>query len=141
MDVRPDPKAWNNFVMHSKPSEYDVGSSKRSAAIANLYMGLVNNGGINSFLTCTCELDAAEVVDALHAVGACIAAKQLGDVLRMLDSPLPASSQDVRWKLLEECRSDVSNEGDMLSEDADRELMRVLERHVRDNEEFYLALK
>ena len=37
--------------------------------------------------------------------------------------------------------SDEMNDHDFLSDAADKELMRVLEQHVRDHEEFYLALK
>jgi hypothetical protein len=128
MDIKPKLEAWNNFVMRSNPTAYEVGSSKRSAAIANLFMGLANNGGINSFLTCSCDLDASEVVDALFAVGAHVATKQLGNVLRGLGSPLPASSHDVRWTLLDENWSDALNDFDVLSADADRELMKALER-------------
>ena len=37
---------------------------------------------VNSFLTSTCDLDACEVVDALTAVGAHLAARQLEKVVQ-----------------------------------------------------------
>lgn len=141
MEVRPSTEAWNNFVLRSKPSAYEVGSSKRSAAIANLFMGLANNGGINSFLTSSYKQDASEVLDSLLSIGALMAAKQLGNVLRELGSSLPPSSQEARWSVLDHCWSESLDEYDTLSEEADHELMRVLECHVYDNEEFYLALE
>jgi hypothetical protein len=36
--------------------------------------------------------------------------------------------------------SDKLNDHDFLTDAADAELMRVLEQHVRDHKEFYLAL-
>jgi|CXWL01.1.fsa_nt_gi hypothetical protein len=140
MDIKPSTQAWNNFVTYSKPYSYEVGSDKRSAAIACLFMGLANNGGINYFLTYSCEHDASEVVGALRDVGALIAAKQLDDILRALGAQLPASSPDLRWTLLDEVWLESLNKADVLPEEADRELMQVLSQHVRDNEEFYLAL-
>src|SRR6266852_6309203 len=97
----PNVDAWNNFVMRSQPSHYQVGSSKRSAAIAKLYMGLANSGGLNSFLTCSWELDASEVLAALVSVGALKAAQQFDLVLRGLGAPVPSSSQEARFRLLE----------------------------------------
>jgi hypothetical protein len=95
-------QAWNNFVMRSDPSSHEQGSRKRAAAIACLYMGLANNGGLNSFLTSTCDLDASEVVDALTVVGAHLAARQLDRVVQGLGKPLRRSSQEERertcWK-------------------------------------------
>lgn len=77
-------QAWNNFVMRSDACAHEQGSRKRAAAIACLYMGLglANNGGLNSFLTSTCDLDACEVVAALTAVGAHLAARQLEKVVQ-----------------------------------------------------------
>jgi len=137
----PSIEAWNNFVTCSQPSDYQAGSSKRSAAIASLYMGLANNGGINSFLTCSSELDAAEVLQALVSVGALKAAQELGLVLRELGTPVPSSSEEDRFRLLERHWSDALDEHDVLSAEADEELLRALQRHVRQHEAFYAALK
>src|SRR6185503_5800830 len=92
--------AWNNLVMRSDPSAYQKGSDKRAAAIAARYMSLANNGGINSFLTCSNDLAASEVLEALVAVGALTAAKEFGHVLRGLGGSLPAASQAERFHLL-----------------------------------------
>jgi hypothetical protein len=35
--------------MKNSPASYEPGSSKRTAAIASLFMGGANNGGLNSF--------------------------------------------------------------------------------------------
>ncbi len=136
-----NPAAWNNFLTYSGPSAHATGSDKRSAAIAAMYMGAANNGGLNSFLTCTWDLDADEVLSSLKALGAAVAARQLEHVLDGLGQPLPASSQDHRYDLLDMCWTDALNEHDTLSTEADVELMRVLDQHVQDNEAFYLALK
>jgi|GEM_PF-2261228 len=133
-------RAWNNFVMRSSAASYEQGSSKRAAAIANLFMGASYNGGLNSFLTSTHDLDANEVVDALTALGASKAAHQLKTVLQGLGAPLPASTQDERWKRLEEQWHEGLDEYDVLTEEADRELMEVLEKHVTANEVFYSRL-
>ena len=133
-------RAWNNFVMHSSPNSYEPGNSNRSAAIANLFMGGANNGGLNSFLTSTYELDADEVLDALTALGAKKAAHQLAAVLRGLGTPLPASSQDERWTRLDEQWHDALDQHDVLTADADAELVAVLEAHVAANEQFYSKL-
>lgn len=133
-------KAWNNFVFFSQPDNYEAGDSMRSAAIAKQYMGLANNGGIDSFLTSSYDLGASEVLAALASVGASIATKELGHVLRTLGTPLPASSEEARWGLLEKYWSKSLDEYDLLSHEADSELMRVLEIHVREHEAFYLAL-
>jgi hypothetical protein len=55
--------------------------------------------------------------------------------------PVPVSSQDDRWDLLEQHWSDELNDLDLLSDEADRDLMRALEKHVQENEEFYLSLE
>ena len=80
----PSVDAWNNFVMLSEPSRHEIGSSKWSAAIANQYMGGANNGGINSFLTNSWELDASMVLAASVSIGALEAAQELDRVLRGL---------------------------------------------------------
>jgi len=132
--------AWNNFVMRSSATSYEPGSSKRAAAIANLFMGAANNGGLNSFLTSTYDLDSSEVVGALTDLGASKAAHQLEIVLQGLGAPLPVSTQDERWNLLEEKWHDDMDELDVLTEEADSELMAVLEMHVAANEDFYRHL-
>jgi hypothetical protein len=137
----PSNEAWNNFVMRSLPDDHQAGSSKRSAAIASLYMGLANNGGINSFLTSTCELDAAEVLEALISVGALAAAQQLKVVLRGLGVPVPVSSQEARFELLERHWSEDLDKYDVLTAQADKDLLRALQHHVRQHEAFYLALR
>jgi hypothetical protein len=75
-------RAWNGLVMHSAFASYEHGSSKRAAAIFSLFMGCANNGGLNPFLTSTYDLDAAELLDALTAVGTAKAAHQLEGVLQ-----------------------------------------------------------
>lgn len=133
-------EAWNNFVSLSEPSEYEPGTSKRAAAVAAQFMGLANNGGLNSFLTSTYDLDAQEVVNALQAVGAHKAAEQLGRVVQTLGTPLLPSSQDQRWDLLERYWTEPLDDWDVLSTEADDELMAVLTQHVVENEPFYLGL-
>lgn len=134
-------EAWNNFVLRSQPSDFQVGNPLRAAAIANRYWGSANNGGINSFLTVSYDLDATETLEALISIGASEAAKQFNSVLLGLRVPLPASSQDDRWSLLERHWNESLDAHDLLSEEADRDLSRALKRHVKANEDFYLALK
>lgn len=141
MNISTSDDAWNNFVMHGDPSAFDAGCIKRSAAIANLYMGLANNGGINSFLTDSYELDASEVHDALKSIGALKAAEQFSNVLSRLGCQLPAASQDARWDVLEERWTEDLDEFDVLTSEADQELMMMLEKHVSEHEDFYLALR
>jgi hypothetical protein len=140
MSDLPSNEAWNNFVMCSQPSDYEPGSSKRSAAIAKVYMGQANRGGINSFLTNNNELDAAEVLEALVSVDASVAAEQFNLILRGLGVPVPSASEEARWNLLDRYWTDALNEHDILSEKSDSDLMRALEAHVRQHEAFYLTL-
>jgi hypothetical protein len=133
-------RAWNNFVMHSDPASYEHGSSKRAAAIANLFMGGANNGGLNSFLTSSHDLDATEVLDALNALGAAKAAHQLELVLQGLGTSLPATTQEDRWVRLDKCWTECLDKHDVLTRDADAELMTALEKHVAANEKFYSRL-
>jgi hypothetical protein len=133
-------QAWNNFVMLSTPSSHEQGSLLRAAAIASLYMSLANNGGLNSFLTSTNDFDASEVVDALKAVDAHLAATELEEVVQALGTALPRSSQEERWNLLDQYWTDELDDFDVLSSEADDELLAVLGRHVRENEAFYLSL-
>ena len=137
----PSNQAWNNFVMCSRPRDHRAGNSKRSAAIANLYWGLANNGGINSFLTCSYDLDASEVLEALSSVGALKAARELNVVLCGLKTPVPSSSQEARFRLLDLHWSDALNEHDVLTAEADKDLLQALQQHVRQYEAFYLALR
>lgn len=103
-------------------------------------MGGANNGGLNSFLTSTHDLDADEVLEALIALRAGKAAHQLETVLRGLGRPLRASTEEERWALLDEQWHDDLDQYDVLTTEADAELMQVLEPHVAANEEFYSGL-
>jgi hypothetical protein len=94
-------RAWNNFVMRSDHTSYARGSSERAAAIASVFMGGANNGGLNSFLTASYDVDPDEVLDALRALGASKAAHQLEAVINGLGTSLGTSSQDERWRRLE----------------------------------------
>ena len=135
---------WNKFVMQIEPDVYDAGSSKRAAVIGNLYMNLANNGGINSFLTCSYDLDTSEVLKSLRLIGASKAADQLALVLELLGGDLPVSSQQARWDLLAVRWTDDIDEIDgidTLSKEADDDLMSALTRHVMQHEEFYCTLK
>ena len=133
-------RAWNNFVMRSKPASFEIGSNKRTAAIASLFLSGANNGGLNSFLTSTYDLDAGDVLDALVALGATKAAQQLDMVLQSLGTTLPSSSQEERWEVLDRHWSVDLDRYDALSEGADEELKSVLSAHVAENEELYSRL-
>jgi len=85
-------------------------------------MGGASNGGLNTFPTSTHDLDAREVVGALTDLGTSKAAHQLGVVLRGLGVPVPTSTQDKRWNLLEKRWHDGLDELDVLSGEADSEL-------------------
>jgi hypothetical protein len=61
-------------------------------------------------------------------------------VLGELNVPVPASSQEGRFALLERYWPDTLDERDMLSTEADADLMGALEQHVSEHEAFYLAL-
>jgi len=139
MKSGPD-QAWNNFVLNSEPSAYAKGSRKWAAATANRFMGGANNGGLNSFLTSTWDVDAYDVLAALSAIGADVAAQELDRVLQGLGRLLPASSQDERWDILERYWTEDLDQFDILSDEADAELMEVLTAHVAGDEDFYLGL-
>ena len=134
-------EAWNNFVTNSEPDLYKPGSQKRAASLVSLYMGLANNGGINSFLTSTSDLDASEIRDALQMLGATTAASELDRVLSGINIPLQASSQKKRWDLLELYWTDDLDDFDVVSEEADAEMISCLRSHVIENESFYLTLQ
>src|SRR5258706_102905 len=140
MEADPTDQAWNNFVLRSDPTSAPPDRSKRAAAVAALYMGAANNGGINSFLTSTYELASQEVLDALVEMGATVAARELEAILKALGEPLLASSAEVRWDALGRLWKPELNDLDVLSYEADAELMRVLEQHVQANEAYYAAL-
>lgn len=130
--------AWNNLVMNAAPTDFEAGDKRRAAAIASIYMGLANNGGLNSFLTCSFELDTLEVVASLDVLGATIAAAQLKALLEQLGDDLPASEYDQREDALDRLWSDNLDAMDVLTEEADRDLVKALERHVAEFTSFYL---
>ncbi|MET0183083.1 MAG: hypothetical protein ABW199_09380 [Caulobacterales bacterium] len=126
--------------MFSEPLAFEKGSDKRAASISARYMGLANNGGINSFLTCSNDLDASEVLDSLVAIGAMTAAKEFSQVLRGLGHALPATSQEERFSALEALWHKSLNELDVLSLEADNDIADALKRHAEQNAAFYEAL-
>lgn len=132
--------AWNNMVMNAYPIAYKKGDERRAAAITSIYMGSANNGGINSFLTSSWDLDAREVLDALETLGAVVAAKQFRRVLKELGDPLPASTQAERWDRLDDLWTDELDALDVLSVEADKDLVAALERHVSTYAEHYLNM-
>jgi len=138
MDEAQQMTAWNNLVMNAEPSDFEAGDKRRAAAIASTYMGLANNGGMNSFLSCSHDLDAREVLASLEALGALIAAAQFKAVLEQLGDDLPACKYDDREDALDRLWSDDLNEMDFLSGEADQDLAKALERHVEEFIEFYL---
>ncbi len=135
-----DHDAWNNFVLANEPQLHEQGSERRAAAIACLFSNSVNNGGLNSFLTSTYDLNPQEVVEALLSIGAPKASHQLGRVLRGLKGRLTVSSQQARWDVLDRCWTDALDDLDTLAEEADAELTAALERHVERDNEFYRSL-
>lgn len=135
-----DHHAWSNFVMTNEPQLHEAGSDRRAAATASLFSNLANNGGLNSFLTSTSDLNPQEVVEALISIGAPKAAHQLDWVLRGLKTGLAVSSQQVRWEALDRHWTDALDDMDTLSEEADAELTAALERHVERDQEFYRNL-
>lgn len=140
MPTSADYQAWNNFVMLSDPNAPGLDGAKRSAAIANLYMGGANNGGINAFLTSQYQFGSEEVLKALQDLGATKAAQQLAEVLTALGQPLPPATADERWDALERLWTEALDDLDVLTEVADAELMRVLESHVSANASYYAGL-
>ncbi|MFC3441265.1 hypothetical protein ACFOKF_08650 [Sphingobium rhizovicinum] len=132
--------AWNNFVQGSYPPAPSLSKVRHAAAIANLYMGAANNGGINSFLTVTPELNTNDVLDALLEMNMIETAAQFKAVIVGLGQHLVASSSDERWRILEERWTDEMDYLDGLTPEADAELMRLLEAHVSEHEEYYAAM-
>ena len=136
-----DIEAWNNFVMNSDPHLPNVGQSFRDAAISNVFGNLSNNGGLNSFLTSTYDLDASDVLAALQRIGADIAANQLRLILDGIDVSLPVSTQDERWELLDRYWTDDLDEIETLGVEADKQLTAILQKHVAENKTYYSSLK
>jgi len=130
--------AWNNLVMNADPDLHEVGDEMRNAAIACLYMGGANNGGLNAFLTNYSDLDAQEVLQSLDKLGANPAADQLRSVLEKIGEPLPATTEDERWEKLERLWTDELDEMDALTTEADESLLAALEAHVSKHTEYYL---
>ncbi len=133
-------QAWNNFVINSHHSDCKKGSERRAAAIANTFMGLANNGGLNYFLTYSFDLDAREVVTSLEMLGARAAAAQLRSILDGLEIELVVQSEDERWDLLEQHWTDGLDDHDVFGGLAHKQLLSALEKHVSKNRLFYLDL-
>jgi hypothetical protein len=104
-------------------------------------MGQANNGGLNSFLTYSYEFSSDDVLLALTNIGAQKAAGQLAQVLDALGTALPASSQDERWDAMMTLWTEDKDIVDVLSNEADTDLMTALDSHVECNADFYLALQ
>ncbi len=138
MDASNEMIAWNNLVMSADPEVFEVGDERRNAAIACLYMGGANNGGLNAFLTNYSDLDAQEVLQSLEQVDAHPAADQLREVLAKLGEPLPSATQDERWGQLERLWTDELDDMDVLTPEADESLVAALEAHVSKHLEYYL---
>jgi hypothetical protein len=133
-------QAWNNFVQNSYPPAPFVDKARRAAAIASHYMSGANSGGLNSFLTINPELGTKEVLEALLYLNMTETAAQFTAVVAGLGRDLPVSSSDERWEMLEDLWTEDMNELDLLTDQANAELMRVLEFHVRENEAYYAAM-
>ena len=133
-------QAWNNFVLNSYPPAIETDRKCRAAAIANLYMGAANNGGINSFLTVTAELSTQEVLEAMRELGLSENATQFSAVVKGLGQELPASSSDARWNMLDQLWTDDLDDLDTLTTQSSAELMRILERHVTEYKAYYTSL-
>ncbi|MCA0964901.1 DMP19 family protein [Salipiger bermudensis] len=130
--------AWNALVLNADETYRDGTGERRAAAIAAVYMGGANRGGINSFLTDSPDLAAQDVLDALETLGATVAAGQLRTILDELGDPLPAATPEERWDQLETLWTDNLDVFDVLTEAADKDLLAALERHVERNLDYYL---
>jgi hypothetical protein len=133
--------AWNTLVMNADPTKFPQGDIKRSAAIASIYMGIANNGGINHYLTYSHALDGDETYDALIALAANIAASEFSIVLEKLGEPLKATSQDARWDTIERLWTEELDAMDVRTKDADKDIVRALNKHINEHGAFYLGLK
>jgi hypothetical protein len=132
--------AWNNFIFNSKPGAYDKGTLRWAAALAARFMGGACNGGLNSFLTHSPEIDPQDVLQALRAIGAHATAQQLDHVLSGIGVALPAASEQERWDALARYWVDELDVYDCLSDEADADLIDALSAHVRGEESYYLSL-
>ncbi len=140
MNEIPNDDAWNNFVMSSQPEDHPTGSVRRAAAIAKNYMGQANQGGINSFLTYNPEIDAKEVLWALQKVGATSAHTQFAKIMDEIGVPLPAGTEETRAELLDANWSNELDAMDGLSDESDKDLMKSLEKHVLEDQDYYASL-
>lgn len=132
MEVNEKVAAWNNMVMNADPSAFEPNGKRRAAAIACRYMGSAHNGGLNSFLIGAYDLDAGEVLASIEEIGANLAAGELRVVLDGLGESLPAATQDERWDQLDGL--------DTLTVEAERDLVRALEKHVEEFAGYFLHL-
>lgn len=132
--------AWNNLVMNADPELYGLGDERRDAAMACLYMGGANNGGLNAFLTNYSNLDGQDVLKSLERIGANAAADQFREVLKALGGHLPAATQEDRWDQLEVLWTDELDDGDFLTIEADKSMVTALESHVSKHIEYYLSI-
>ena len=133
-------QAWNNFVLNSYPPSAETDSKCRAAAVASLYMGTANNGGINSFLTVTPELNTQSVLEALQELGLNETAAQFSAVIKGLGQHLPTATSDERCDILDQLWTEDLDALDTLTVQSDAELMRVLERHVSEREAYYASM-
>jgi hypothetical protein len=133
--------AWDTLVMNADPSKFPQGDIKRSAAIASIYMGIANNGGINHYLTFSYALDGIETYNALIQLGANTAAKEFKTVLEQLGDPMKSTSQDNRWNLMEKLWTEKFDALDLLTVEADQDIVSALTKHIQEHGAFYLGLK
>jgi hypothetical protein len=133
--------AWNTLVMSADPTKFPQGDIKRSAAIASIYMGIANNGGINHYLTYSHALNGDETYGALIDLGANIAASEFRIFMDELGEPLKATNQDARWDTIERLWNDKLDALDVLTKDADKDIIRALNKHIHEHGAFYLGLK
>ena len=135
-------RAWNNFVALNGPEDHQSGSPRRAAAVALRFYSDAMSGGLNRFLTYSCELHSDEVVAALSALGAPKAQSQLQFVLDRMGCALPLMSEQERWDIMLERwpELDGPDEADCLSEEAADELLAALQVHVVAQEDYYAGL-
>lgn len=129
--------AWNNMIMNADPGMYEVGDERRNAAMACLYMGGANNGGLNAFLTNYWDLSGLEVLQSLEKIGASPAADQFRLVLETLGESLPSATQNERWDTLDRLWTDELDRSDVLTVEADESIVAALEAHVSKHIEYY----
>ena len=133
--------AWNNFVLNSSRYEvFEPTDPKRAAAVVAVAWGTIQNGGYSAFLMSSYDLDADGVLKAFRAIGAFEAGVEFEAILRMIGISLPATTHGERWDALERHWPDEADAHDVMSEGADNDIEAALERHVTENEAFYLSL-